>query len=73
MTRFINIFIGFKNKNPELVHSQNYWTTYIWAVLKHQLISCQEVVFREQLHVLADILDVLYRVNLTTRRPLLVV
>lgn len=42
--------------------------TYIWFELEHQLISGQEVFLGEQLHVLADVLDVLYRVNLTKRK-----
>lgn len=39
--------------------------TYVRLELEHQLISSQEVLLGEQLHVLANVLHVLYGVNLT--------
>lgn len=45
-------------------------TSYFWIELKHQLIARQEVFFREQLHVLTYVFDILYWVNLTKRKLL---
>lgn len=40
------------------------WLWYLRVVLKHELVSGQEVLFREQLHVLTDVLHVLDGVGL---------
>lgn len=37
---------------------------YLWVVLKHELVSSQEVLFGEELHVLTDVLHILYGVGL---------
>lgn len=38
---------------------------YLLVVLKHELVSGQEVVFRKQLHVLTDVLHKLDGIRLT--------
>lgn len=48
-------------------------TTHFWFILKQQLISCQEVFFRKQLHVLTNVLHIVYGIDLTKQRSVSVV